>query len=458
MTQPKIISMPKLGESVTEGTIVRWLVQPGDTVAAYDPLCEIETDKVTAEVPAPEAGRILEIIVSEGETVAVGTPIARLESNDASQIDQVRELNEPTKEEEKKRSMNGPIYPAKPESSSPDLTTATDKRRRYSPAVLKLAGEHGIDLSQVVGTGEGGRVTRKDVLNFIASGKHTSTQPAPEKPQAPSYVAEGATTKKQTEYTPSRAQSLSITSRETLLQEAEVPPAERGDTLVAVSSVRRTIARRMVESKHTAPHAWMMVEVDVTKLVRYREKIKEQFFKQEGIRLTYLPFFIQATIRALKQYPVLNASWTDEGILYKKDIHISIAVAHNDLLYVPVIHHADEKSLIGLARAIDDLIRRTRNGKLTIEDTEGGTFTVNNTGAFGSILSMPIINQPQAAILSVEAIVKRPVVIDEMIAIRDMVNLTLSIDHRVLDGAVAGRFLQKIKHDLENFEPDADHS
>ncbi|MDY0324441.1 MAG: dihydrolipoamide acetyltransferase family protein, partial [Candidatus Carbobacillus sp.] len=242
------------------------------------------------------------------------------------------------------------------------------------------------------------------------------------------------------------------------LQEDKALQIEGVDRLVPLSTVRRTIARRMVESKQTAPHAWMMVEVDVTKLVQHREQIKEQFYKQEGIRLTYLPFFILSVVRALKQYPVLNASWTEEGILYKKDIHISIAVAHNDLLYVPVIHHADEKSLIGLARAIDDLVSRTRQGKLKIEDTEGGTFTVNNTGAFGSILSMPIINQPQAAILSIEAIVKRPVVIDGMIAIRDMVNLTLSLDHRVLDGAVAGRFLQKIKHDLENFEPHSYHN
>lgn len=425
MAELKILTMPKLGESVTEGTVVRWLVKPGDAVSAYDPICEVETDKVTAEVPAPEAGRVVEHLVAEGETVQVGTPIMRLEVEQAASLEESMLKAAPSTNEPSSQPQSS-MTTSEPSPSASQLKTKQyDKKRRYSPAVLKLAGEYGIDLEQVPGTGEHGRVTRKDVMNFIAKNQKDQT---------------------------------SLTARPSEPSEDTAMRIDGTDRLVPLSTVRRTIARRMLESKQTAPHAWMMVEVDVTKLVQHREQIKEQFYKQEGIRLTYLPFFILSVVHALKQYPVLNASWTEEGILYKKDIHISIAVAHNDLLYVPVIHHADEKSLLGLARAIDDLVSRTRQGKLKIEDTEGGTFTVNNTGAFGSILSMPIINQPQAAILSIEAIVKRPVVIDNMIAIRDMVNLTLSLDHRVLDGAVAGRFLQKIKHDLENFEPDVYHN
>lgn len=457
MAELKILTMPKLGESVTEGTVVRWLVKPGDTVQAYDPICEVETDKVTAEVPAPEAGRVVERLVAEGETVQVGTPIMRFEVEDAASA----EDDAPGHEQSSHKHLSQ-VMPSSPSSeptpSKPD-PKANDNagRKRYSPAVLRLASEYGIDLNQVTGTGEHGRVTRKDVLNFIATAQ---TATASSTAQAILASVDNTTRSKEQHALEASAsvESLPNAMRPSHPQEDKALQIEGADRLVPLSTVRRTIARRMVESKQTAPHAWMMVEVDVTKLVQYREQMKEQFYKQEGIRLTYLPFFILSVVRALKQYPVLNASWTEEGILYKKDIHISIAVAHNDLLYVPVIHHADEKSLIGLARAIDDLVSRTRQGKLKIQDTEGGTFTVNNTGAFGSILSMPIINQPQAAILSIEAIVKRPVVIDGMIAIRDMVNLTLSLDHRVLDGAVAGRFLQKIKHDLENFEPHSYHN
>lgn len=457
MAELKILTMPKLGESVTEGTVVRWLVKPGDTVHAYDPICEVETDKVTAEVPAPEAGRVVERLVAEGETVQVGTPIMRFEVEHTASAEDDTLLHEQSSKEQKPPAISTSAS-SEPQHSNPaSVTKDTVGRRRYSPAVLRLAGEYGIDLNQVTGTGEHGRVTRKDVLNFIATGQ---TATASSTAQAiPASFDNTARSKEQHAKEASVSdESLPNAMRPSHLQEDKALQIEGADRLVPLSTVRRTIARRMVESKQTAPHAWMMVEVDVTKLVQHREQIKEQFYKQEGIRLTYLPFFILSVVRALKQYPVLNASWTEEGILYKKDIHISIAVAHNDLLYVPVIHHADEKSLIGLARAIDDLVSRTRQGKLKIEDTEGGTFTVNNTGAFGSILSMPIINQPQAAILSIEAIVKRPVVIDGMIAIRDMVNLTLSLDHRVLDGAVAGRFLQKIKHDLENFEPHSYHN
>ncbi|EJL28779.1 dihydrolipoamide acetyltransferase family protein, partial [Brevibacillus sp. BC25] len=231
-------------------------------------------------------------------------------------------------------------------------------------------------------------------------------------------------------------------------------PVASGDQVVPVTSIRRTIANRMVQSKHEAPHAWTMVEVDVTNLVNFRNQVKGEFAKKEGLNLTFLPFFIKAVVEALKEYPMINSTWAHDKIIVKKDINISIAVATEDALYVPVIKHADQKSILGIAKAVDDLAARTRAGKLTMDDMTGGTFTVNNTGSFGSVLSQPIINAPQAAILSVESIVKRPVVINDMIAVRSMVNLCMSLDHRVLDGLICGRFLQSVKQKLENVGPD----
>lgn len=231
-------------------------------------------------------------------------------------------------------------------------------------------------------------------------------------------------------------------------------PLAAGDQAIPVTSVRKTIANRMVQSKHDAPHAWTMVEVDVTNLVQYRNQIKHEFKKNEGLNLTFLPFFIKAVVESIKEFPMMNSQWAGDRIIVKKAVHISIAVATDDALFVPVIKDADQKNILGIAKAIDELVRKSKEGKLTLEDMSGGTFTCNNTGSFGSVLSAPIINQPQAAILSMEAIVKRPVVIENMIAIRDMVNLCLSLDHRILDGLVCGRFLQSVKQKLEGYGAD----
>ncbi|MFO7289402.1 2-oxoisovalerate dehydrogenase E2 component (dihydrolipoyl transacylase) [Planifilum fulgidum] len=424
------VTMPQLGESVTEGTITRWLKKPGDRIAKYEPLCEVATDKVNAEVPATISGTLLEIVAEEGATVEVGQLICRIEEEGSTPS--------PQPENQGKDS-------AASSAAAPAGQGDQSMKRRYSPAVLRLAQEHGIDLEKIEGTGRGGRITRKDVLRYIESGKAGASPSADserigKKPAAPAGKP--------------AAPEIRVPVAELPAKEGLSVPLEEGDRVVPVTSVRRTIAQRMVTSKHEAPHAWTMVEADVTGLVQLRERLKKEFKEREGISLTYLPFFIKAVVDSLKEFPYLNSVWAGDRIILKKRINISIAVATDDALYVPVIHDADEKSIAGLAKAVHRLAEKTRAGKLTLEDMQGGTFTVNNTGSFGSILSQPIINHPQAAILSVESIVKRPVIKDSMIAIRDMVNLCLSLDHRVLDGLMAGRFLQRVKERVEAYGPD----
>ncbi|MDH4615919.1 dihydrolipoamide acetyltransferase family protein [Brevibacillus sp. AY1] len=427
------VLMPQLGESVTEGTISKWLVSVGDTVNKYDPLAEVSTDKVNAEVPSTVAGRVTEIVVAEGETVAIGTLILYIEESGSA------DSNSSTANTQQKETAPQPQTESKPAaveqvSSSPIAKKGEDgSKPRYSPAVMLLSQQHSIDLTRVSGTGMGGRVTRKDVQAIIDAG---GQQPAAT-PLSDSAVLEPVS-------------APTPVSRPASLDLASAP----GDEIIPVTSVRKTIASRMVQSKHDAPHAWTMVEVDVTNLVNFRNQAKDDFKRKEGLNLTFLPFFIKAVVESLKEFPMINSTWAGDKIIVKKDINISIAVATEDALYVPVIKNADQKSILGIAKSVDDLAARSRAGKLTMDDMSGGTFTVNNTGSFGSVLSMPIINSPQAAILSVEAIVKRPVIIDDMIAVRSMVNLCLSLDHRVLDGLICGRFLQSVKQRLESIGPD----
>ncbi|NEU29577.1 2-oxo acid dehydrogenase subunit E2 [bacterium LRH843] len=409
------ITMPKLGESVTEGTISRWLVAPGDHVNKYDPIAEVITDKVNAEIPSSYSGTIRELLVQEDETVGIGTVICTIdaEGSPAPTIDLPESKSEVTPVEE-----------------------SQSQKRRYSPAVLRMSQEHEIDLELVTGSGKGGRITRKDIQRIIESGQK------PTKPifsQTESRTEEDNATKSQ------QATNYDHTS------------VHSGDTEIQISGVRKAIAANMVKSVHEAPHAWMMVEVDVTNLVNRRNQLKQEFTEKEGFSLTFLPFFIKAIVESLKEFPQMNSMWAGDKIIQKKDINISIAVATDDALFVPVIKHADEKSIKGLAREVQELAAKVRTGKLNSDAMQGGTFTVNNTGSFGSIISTPIINQPQAAILSIESIVKRPVVIEsdagDMIAIRSMVNLCLSLDHRVLDGLICGRFLASVKKKLEQMGP-----
>lgn len=422
--------MPQLGESVTEGTIEKWLVQVGDWVEKYDPLAEVNTDKVTAEVPSSFAGTIKEIIAQEGETLEVGAVICVIETEGESSSSQQVEVA-PAKAE-----------PANeiPAESSPKPASSLKREKgaaagRYSPAVLRLAQENDIDLTLVEGSGREGRITRKDLLALIESGQIPVAQ---EVPTAQINVEAPVTTP----------------TKSTTAQPVEVP-VMTGDVEIPITGIRRAIATNMLRSKHEAPHAWTMIEVDVTNLVSYRDSLKNDFKEREGFNLTYFAFFVKAVSQALKEFPMMNSMWAGDKIIQKKDINISIAVSTEDALYVPVIQHADEKTIKGIGREINDLAAKVRSGKLKTEDMQGGTFTVNNTGSFGSVQSMGIINYPQAAILQVESIVKRPVIMEGgMIAARDMVNLCLSLDHRVLDGLVCGRFLARVKEILENITPE----
>lgn len=407
------MKMPQLGESVTEGTISKWLVSPGDHVNKYDPIAEVMTDKVNAEVPSSFTGTITKLSAEEGETLQVGEVFCEIEIEGSEQQSEKEEAAPELSEAHEAHQTN--------ENQS--------QKKRYSPAVLRLAGEHGIDLAAVQGTGAGGRITRKDLLQLIENGGvKEKTAPVNERAVQPEPAQ------------PSQAKA------------APAVPSMPGDVELPVTPIRQAIAANMLRSKHEIPHAWTMMEVDVTNLVTRRNQLKDQFKAKEGFNLTFFAFFVKAVAQALKEFPEMNSMWAGDKIVQKKAINVSIAVATDDALFVPVIKDADEKTIKGIAKEIHELASKVRQGTLKQSDMEGGTFTVNNTGSFGSVQSMGIINYPQAAILQVESIVKRPMIVNGMIAARDMVNLCLSLDHRVLDGLVCGRFLQRIKQILEGID------
>ena len=398
------LKMPQLGESVTEGTVDRWLKQEGDMVRLDEPIVEVVTDKVNAEIPSPFEGRLVRINVAAGETVAIGTALAELE------VEGTADAAEPAKPETDNRDEPAPSAPAPRAPSSAASSTEGD---RVSPAVRRLLEDNGLELSQVTGTGGGGRVQRDDVIAFLA--EHRTRAPAKGQPAA--------------------------------------PPSDPRDELVRISTVRRQIAEHMVRSVSTSPHAWALREVDVTNLVEYRAAQKAQFEARHGFPLSYVPFFIQIVCDALMKNPYLNSTWTEEGIILKPYVNMGIAVALPDSLIVPVIKDADQMGFIDLAHSLNDLATRARNKTLRPEDVRGGTFTLNNTGALGSVAGQSIINQPQAAILSTESIRKRPVVVDDAVAIRPMMNLTMSFDHRIIDGLAAARFLNAVQSGIEDWTP-----
>ncbi|AOH55637.1 branched-chain alpha-keto acid dehydrogenase subunit E2 [Peribacillus muralis] len=423
----ELMKMPQLGESVTEGTISKWLVKPGDHVTKYDPLAEVMTDKVNAEVPSSFTGIVKELKAEENQTLAVGEVICSIEVESANKDTENQGQAASRTEENAGAPLTGEVQ----------QTADQSRKARYSPAVLKLSQEHGIDLSKVKGTGSEGRITRKDLLKLVESG----AVPSMDEPS------------RTTEPTHNEA-APAMTRRSAPEVNASSVPTAAGDKEIAVTGVRKAIASNMLKSKHEIPHAWTMVEVDATNMVKLRDNLKSGFKQKEGYNLTYFAFFVKAVAQALTEFPELNSTWAGDKIIQKKDINISIAVATEDALFVPVIKNADEKSIKGIAREIQELASKVKAGRLKAEDMQGGTFTVNNTGSFGSVQSMGIINYPQAAILQVETIVKRPVVINDMIAVRDMVNLCLSLDHRVLDGLVCGRFLARVKEIIENISKD----
>jgi len=362
-------------------------------------------------VPSSFSGTIKELIAGEDDTLPVGEVICLIEV-------------EGTVPQKEQKTSDKTV-----EESASKTADSQSNKSRYSPAVMRLSQEHNINLDTVTGTGAGGRVTRKDILAVIEKGGAAGVKETPASTVQPEAPVAAAAPKTQ--------------------QPAPVVSAA-GDQEIPVTGVRKAIAANMLRSKHEIPHAWTMVEVDVTNLVSYRDALKTEFKQKEGFNLTYFAFFVKAVAQALKEFPQMNSMWAGDRIVQKKDINVSIAVATDDALFVPVIKQADEKTIKGIAREITELAQKVRTGSLKSEDMQGGTFTVNNTGSFGSVQSMGIINYPQAAILQVESIVKRPVIIDNMIAVRDMVNLCLSLDHRVLDGLVCGRFLARVKEILES--------
>jgi len=394
------IVMPQMGESVAEGTVITWLKKVGEMVAKDEPLVAISTDKVDVEIPSPAAGVLSNIVVQEGQTAAVGAVLAYI--SETSPTGAV--------------SPRSPIVekPAQVAQATPTVSPTTPRQESwYSPAVLELAKEQAVDLSQVRGTGSEGRVTRKDLLDFIAQRSRAAT---PRLGTAPESFAPAA-------------------------QEQTLPISHR----------RRAIAEHMVRSKQTAPHVNQIHEVDVTDIARYREGNKEAFSRRAGVNLTFLPFVVKATVDALQAHPLLNASYTDAGILVKKAINIGIAVALEDGLIVPVLREADKKNFLTLAKESADLATRAREKRLSPEEVQQGTFTVNNFGAFGAVIGTPIIVQPQVGILGFGKVVKRPVVVDDTVAIRSMAYLCLSFDHRLIDGAYAGAFLNRIQANLQGF-------
>jgi 2-oxoglutarate dehydrogenase E2 component (dihydrolipoamide succinyltransferase) len=460
------VKMPQMGESIAEGTIVKWLKQVGDSVKRDEPLFEISTDKVDAEIPSPSSGVLSEIKVAEGQTVPVNTVVAVIDgagakpaAADAKQAPQKEEPKKaeapkeeakkaepPPKAEEARREEPRRVEPA-PSGQEPTrgAPSAEELRRtRSSPLVRKIAEEHGIDISQIEGTGISGRVTKQDILSFIENRRAERAAAKPAAAPAPPAPAPAA---------PPRApQPL----RAPAPAEAEVgpPPYAEGDRveIEPMSVMRRRIAERMVESRRISAHVTSFMEVDFTRTARLRDELKGEFLQRDGVKLTFMPFIIKAVIEGIKKWPIINSSVWGDQIVYKKDINVGVAVALDWGLIVPVIRNADEKSLLGLARAVNDVGERARTKQLKPDEVQGGTFTITNPGIFGGWGGTPIINQPQVAILGVGAIKKRPVVIDDAIAIRQIGVLGLSFDHRVIDGAVADQFLATVRDVIEAAE------
>jgi 2-oxoglutarate dehydrogenase complex dihydrolipoamide succinyltransferase (E2) component len=414
------VTMPQMGVSVADGTIAEWKKQPGDWVEADETICDVTTDKIDVEIPSPASGRLARIIAEPGETVAVGAPIA--------EIDPAARPGEAHPDEHEEAAAEPTAGSAEGEEENGEV----DRSRFYSPVVLRIAEKHGIDLSQVEGTGIGGRVRKRDVLAVVeAGGAETEERPlhieSPYRPE-PEPAAEPA----------------AATAGD---GQAAVAP-ERREPL---STMRQAIARHMVESRRTSAHCTTVIEVDMSSVVARRAELREAMARR-GVNLTYLAFVAAATVESLADFPIVNASLDGGEIVYHDDVNLGIAVALDDGLIVPVIPNAERLSVEGLAAAIGDLAERARAKRLEPDEVRGGTFTITNPGQFGTVLATPIINQPQVAILDLEAVVKRPVVDGDAIAIRPMTNLCLSFDHRALDGATAARFLAAIKARLESGE------
>jgi pyruvate dehydrogenase E2 component (dihydrolipoamide acetyltransferase) len=432
---PTNVIMPQMGESIAEGTVVKWLKKVGDRVDRDEPLFEISTDKVDAEIPSPASGILTKILVKENETVEVNSVVAEIDGEGAK-VEAPAPQEKPATEKPKSApapaaaptgtTAKGPTaQPAVPREAprAPAVESAGDKVRS-SPLVRRIARENNVDLTRVSGTGLGGRVSKNDILNYLAhapaaaeGAEGRAAAPAPAAPpSAPAMVFSGPT------------------------------------EVVAMTPMRRQIAEHMVASQRTSAHVATVFEVELTKIFELRAQLASEFESRNGLKLTYTPFFVRAAVEALKAFPIVNSSVEGANIVYRRDINIGVAVALETGLIVPVIKRADEKNFLGIARAVQDLAERARSKRLSVDDVQGGTFTITNPGVFGSLFGTPIINQPQVAILGVGTIEKRPVVRHDAIAIRAMVYLTLSFDHRIIDGAVADQFMGRVKAFLENWD------
>jgi 2-oxoglutarate dehydrogenase E2 component (dihydrolipoamide succinyltransferase) len=435
--------MPQMGESIAEATISKWRKKPGDTVQKDEVILEISTDKVDSEIPAPAAGVLAELLFQEGDVVPVKTKIAVIDTAGsgaavASQASGNAALKQETAAPAPKLAA---VPEPTPKAAAPAASeeASDDNGRYYSPLVKGLAEKHGISLSElasVSGSGQGGRVTKEDFLRYVETRAGAAT-PAPAAP-APVATAPSAPA-----------------ARSTPASQTQSPGEWNADgtKIVMMDAMRQAIADHMVRSKQTSPHVYSIQEVDVTNIANWRAKHKSAFEKSEGFGLSFTPFFLEAAVKALEAFPWVNASIDGKKVILKKHINLGCAVAlGNSGLIVPVIKKAEERNLVGIARALNDVALRARNKKLVPDDVAGGTFTVTNPGVFGTIIGTPIINQPQVAILCLGAIKKRPVVIDDMIAIRQICYLTLSYDHRIVDGSLGGQFLAFIRDYLENWD------
>jgi len=431
---PTDIIMPQMGESIVEGTITKWLKKPGDKVQRDEPLFEISTDKVDAEIPAPASGVLQEIKVAEGTTVGVNTVVGTIAVDGESAATKPAASAPPAPPREEKKSAPTPAPVA--------AAQAEEEEARSSPLVRKIAREHGISLAQITGTGLGGRITKQDIMQFIENqGSRVGTD-ALVRPSERSEVPPVSAPAQPAAAAPAPPRPAA--------------PAPYPGDLVPMSNMRKLIAKHMIESRRTSAHVHCMYEVDLTRIVNLRNKLKSGFEQRHGARLTFMPFFVRAAVMALQQWPIINANIEGENIRYHRHINVGIAVALDWGLIVPVLKNAGDLNFLGLQRGITDLGERARTKKLKPEDVEGSTFTITNPGQFGAVFGLPIINQPNSAIMGVGGIMKQPMVVtdkdgNDSIAIRSIVHLTLGYDHRLIDGAVADQFMAQVKKNLETW-------
>jgi len=446
---PTDIIMPQMGESIVEGTITKWLKKPGDKVQRDEPLFEISTDKVDAEIPAPASGVLQEIKVTEGTTVGVNTIVGTIAADGETAAVPAPPKTAsvtPAKTTPEKKEESDPSG-SQPASVASQPQPSEEEEARSSPLVRKIAREHGVNLSQISGTGLGGRITKQDILAFIEGQSSVSAAAS----SAPAAASVSAVT-----IAAVPAAATAMPSTPASRPASPSAPAPYPGDLVPMTNMRKIIAQRMIESRRTSAHVHCMYEVDFTRIVHLRNKHKSGFEQRHGVRLTFMPFFVRAAIIALQQWPIINASIEGDNLRYHRHINVGIAVALDWGLIVPVLKNAGDLNFLGLQRGITDLGERARSKKLKPEDVEGSTFTVTNPGQFGAVFGLPIINQPNSAIMGVGGITKQPLVVtdkdgNDSIAIRSVVHLTLGYDHRIIDGAVADQFMALVKKTLEGW-------